>query len=73
MLVGGADRVVDPAGSRSFFDNAPPDLRDEVWYPHGYHEIFNEAQPLRSEVFAALSDWLQRHLQPSATAKPPPA
>ncbi|QEZ48262.1 alpha/beta hydrolase [Cupriavidus oxalaticus] len=73
MLVGGADRVVDPAGSRSFFDNAPADLRDEVWYPHGYHEIFNEAQPLRGEVFAALSDWLQRHLQPSATARPPPA
>ncbi len=73
MLVGGADRVVDPAGSRSFFDNAPADLRDEVWYPHGYHEIFNEAQPLRGEVFAALSDWLQRHLQPSETARPPPA
>ncbi|WP_439683919.1 Alpha/beta hydrolase [Cupriavidus oxalaticus] len=71
MLVGGADRVVDPAGSRSFFDNAPPDLRDEVWYPHGYHEIFNEAQPLRSQVFAALNDWLQRHLQPSATDRPP--
>ncbi|MCY1507296.1 Monoacylglycerol lipase [compost metagenome] len=66
LLVGGADRVVDPAGSRSFFDNAPPDLRDEVWYPHGFHEIFNEAQPLRGEVFAALSDWLRRHLQPPA-------
>lgn len=66
MLVGGADRVVDPAGSRSFFDNAPPDLREEDWYPYGYHEIFNEAQPLRGEVFAALSDWLQRHLQPAA-------
>ncbi|MGY2489885.1 alpha/beta hydrolase [Cupriavidus sp. CP313] len=63
MLVGGADRVVDPAGSRSFFDNAPPALREEVWFEHGYHEIFNEAQPLRGEVFAALTGWLQGHLQ----------
>jgi len=63
MLVGGADRVVDPAGSRSFFDNAPPALREQVWFEHGYHEIFNEAQPLRGEVFAALTGWLQRHLQ----------
>ncbi|CAG9173892.1 Monoacylglycerol lipase [Cupriavidus laharis] len=62
MLVGGADRIVDPAGSRTFFDNAPADLRDVVWFDHGYHEIFNEAEPLRSEVFAALTDWLRRHL-----------
>ncbi|WP_354686882.1 lysophospholipase [Cupriavidus necator] len=64
MLVGGADRVVDPSGSRTFFDNAPPELRDEVWFEQGYHEIFNEAQPLRGEVFEALAGWLQRHLQP---------
>ncbi|WP_051975444.1 alpha/beta hydrolase [Cupriavidus necator] len=65
MLVGGADRVVDPSGSRTFFDHAPPDLRDEVWFRQGYHEIFNEAQPLRGEVFAALTGWLRRHLQPA--------
>lgn len=63
MLVGGADRVVDPAGSRTFFDNAPPELREAVWFEQGYHEIFNEAQPLRGEVFAALTGWLQRRLQ----------
>ncbi|AGW92407.1 alpha/beta hydrolase [Ralstonia pickettii DTP0602] len=65
MLVGGADRVVDPSGSRTFFDHAPPDLRDEVWFEQGYHEIFNEAQPLRGEVFAVLTGWLRRHLQPA--------
>ncbi|SPA23866.1 alpha/beta hydrolase [Cupriavidus taiwanensis] len=63
MLVGGADRVVDPAGSRAFFDSAPPDLREQVWFDQGYHEIFNEAQPLRGEVFAALTGWLQRRLE----------
>ncbi len=66
MLVGGADRVVDPQGSRSFFDNAPKDLRDMVWFDTGYHEIFNEAEPLRGEVFAALTDWLRRHLETPA-------
>ena len=65
MLVGGADRIVDPAGSRTFFDHAPADLRDEVWFDQGYHEIFNEAEPLRGEVFAALTDWLRRHLVPT--------
>ena len=68
MLVAGADRVVDPQGSRAFHDHAPPDLRDMVWFDTGYHEIFNEAQPLRGEVLAALTDWLSRHLV--APAKP---
>ncbi|WP_019451880.1 alpha/beta hydrolase [Cupriavidus sp. BIS7] len=62
MLVGGADQVVDPEGSRIFFDSAPKDLSTMVWFDTGYHEIFNEAEPLRSEVFAALSDWLLRRL-----------
>jgi lysophospholipase len=62
MLVGGADRIVDAAGSRTFHDNAPEDLREMVWFGNGYHEIFNEAEPLRSEVFAALSGWLRAHL-----------
>lgn len=66
MLVGGADRIVDAQGSRTFFDNAPEDLRDMVWFDTGYHEIFNEAEPLRGEVFAALADWLRRHLESQA-------
>ncbi|GJG96274.1 alpha/beta hydrolase [Cupriavidus pauculus] len=68
MLVGGADRIVDPQGSRTFFDGAPEDLREMVWFDNGYHEIFNEAEPLRGEVLAALADWLRRHLE--APAKP---
>jgi len=68
MLVGGADRIVDPEGSRIFFDSAPKDLREMVWFDTGYHEIFNEAEPLRAEVFAALTEWLRRRL--GAPAKP---
>jgi lysophospholipase len=63
MLVGGADRIVDPEGSRIFFESAPEDLREMVWFDTGYHEIFNEAEPLRGEVFAALTGWLRQRLE----------
>lgn len=66
MLVGGADRIVDPQGSRTFFDNAPEDLREMAWFETGFHEVFNEAEPLRGQVFAALADWLCRHLETPA-------
>ncbi|WP_420996954.1 lysophospholipase [Cupriavidus sp. 30B13] len=66
LLVAGDDRIVDPAGSRRFCDAAPPDLRELRWFDGGYHELFNEAQPLRGEVFAALAGWLRQHLQPQA-------
>jgi lysophospholipase len=66
LLVGGADQVVDPAGSRRFFEASPKDLCEMVWFDTAYHEIFNEAEPLRSEVFAALTGWLRQHLQPAA-------
>jgi lysophospholipase len=36
------------------------------WFESGYHELFNEAQPLRGEVFTVLADWLRKHLQPQA-------
>jgi len=68
MLVAGADRIVDPQGSRTFFDNAPEDLRELRWFDNGYHEIFNEAEPLRGEVLDALAEWLRRHLE--SPAKP---
>lgn len=64
MLVAGADRIVDPAGSRTFHDNAPDGLCRMEWFADGYHELFNETEPRRGEAFAALADWLQQHLVP---------
>jgi len=69
MIVAGADRVVDPAGSRTFYDNAPADLREIAWFETGYHELFNEAEPLRGQAFAALTDWLRRHLEAAPGAR----
>ncbi|MWL88853.1 alpha/beta hydrolase [Cupriavidus sp. SW-Y-13] len=63
MLVGGADTIVDPQGSRTFFDGIPEGVAEMHWFDTGYHEIFNETQPLRGEVFAALDEWLGRHLE----------
>jgi alpha-beta hydrolase superfamily lysophospholipase len=58
LMAGGADSIVDPSGSRDFYANAPEDLRTLAWFDKGYHEIFNEAEPLRSEVFGKMTGWL---------------
>lgn len=56
LLYAGADRVVDPAGSRAFAQAAPKDVVSARCFDGLYHEIFNErdAQP----VFEALRTWL---------------
>ncbi|CAG9175043.1 alpha/beta hydrolase [Cupriavidus pampae] len=71
MLVAGADRIVDPAGSRRFHDNAPDDLCSMEWFADGYHELFNETEPRRGEAFAAMTDWLRQHLVPIESTAPP--
>lgn len=71
LLVGGGDRIVDPEGSRRFHDNAPEDLLDMTWFGNGYHEVLNEAEPLRGEVLGVLAGWLRRHLEPPAGAGAP--
>jgi alpha-beta hydrolase superfamily lysophospholipase len=58
LMAGGADSIVDPSGSRDFYANAPEALRTLAWFDSGYHEIFNEAEPMRSEVFRKMTEWL---------------
>ncbi|MET0331600.1 MAG: lysophospholipase [Dyella sp.] len=58
LLVSGADRLVDPAGSRDFaLAAAGTPLRYHAFEPL-YHELFNEAEPARSEVLSVLAHWL---------------
>lgn len=57
LLFAGADRLVDPAGSRAFAAAAPPQVVTARCFESLYHEIFNEAQA--EPVFAALQEWLQ--------------
>lgn len=56
LMYAGADRVVDPAGSRAFAAAAPPHQVTERCFPGLYHEIFNEAD--REPVFDTLRQWL---------------
>ena len=58
LLYAGADRLVNPAGSRAFAAAAPAQVLSSQCFEPLYHEIFNEAEPGRSQVLAALRAWL---------------
>ena len=58
LLYAGADRLVNSAGSRAFAAAAPPAVLSSQCFEPLYHEIFNEAEPGRSQVLAALRAWL---------------
>lgn len=56
LLYAGADKLVNPAGSRAFAAAAPKQVVSAHCFETLYHEIFNE---LKSEpVFAELKKWL---------------
>ncbi len=61
LLAAGEDRVVDPSGSRDFIAGASPAVLQGALLEGCYHEIFNEAEPVRSRVFARLGAWLDTH------------
>ena len=56
LLYAGADKLVNPAGSRAFAAAAPPQVVSAHCFENLYHEIFNEldAEP----VFVELKRWL---------------
>jgi len=56
LLYAGADRLVNPAGSRAFAAAAPQTMVSTHCFETLYHEIFNE--PDAAPVFAALKQWL---------------
>jgi alpha-beta hydrolase superfamily lysophospholipase len=56
LLHGADDQVVDPVGSRRFYDRATAADRAFRLYPGLYHEIFNEVEHER--VFQDIENWL---------------
>lgn len=60
LLYAGADRIVQPEGSRRFAAAAPTAVVSAVVFPTLFHEIFNEVDS--APVFAALEGWLGRAL-----------
>ena len=61
LLVAGADKLVNPAGSRDFSSgNWAGNKLTTRYFDSLYHELFNEAEPARSQVLKQLGDWLQK-------------
>ena len=58
LLWAGQDKLVDPAGSQSFAEHAPPQVLQAQGFEQAYHEIFNEIPELAEPVFARLAQWL---------------
>jgi alpha-beta hydrolase superfamily lysophospholipase len=61
LLVADSDELVDPSGSRAFSRAAAPSGQLTTrFFSTLYHELFNEAEPGRSQVLMQLADWLGR-------------
>ncbi|MFI5254025.1 MAG: alpha/beta hydrolase [Candidatus Limnocylindrales bacterium] len=63
VIHGGADRIIDPEGSRAFVAAAraagPADVELRI-YEGGYHEPHNDLEA--PKVMSDVADWLERHL-----------
>lgn len=57
LLFAGADKLVNPAGSRAFAAAAPKTVVSAHSFDALYHEIFNERKA--APVFAELKKWLE--------------
>jgi alpha-beta hydrolase superfamily lysophospholipase len=58
LMWAGADKLVNPEGSRAFAAAAPKDLVQSHGFEPLYHELFNEAPELAEPVFDMLQRWL---------------
>lgn len=60
LMFAGADKLVNPAGSRAFAASAPTCVKTQA-FEHMYHEIFNA--PDQAQVFSVLKTWLDQTIQ----------
>ncbi len=58
LMWAGADKLVNPAGSRAFAAAAPTNTVQSQCFESLYHELFNESPELAEPVFALLRQWL---------------
>ncbi len=64
LLVADSDALVDPSGSRAFARKAASSGQLTTrFFSTLYHELFNEAEPGRSQVLMQLADWLGRRVR----------
>ncbi len=62
LMYAGADKLVNPAGSRAFAAAAPKEVVTAHCFEAHYHELFNELD--RAPVFAMLRQWLDQQFPP---------
>ena len=61
LLAAGSDRLVEPSGSRDFAAAAwATKYLTSRFFDTLYHELFNESETGRHQVFAQLGEWLRR-------------
>ena len=60
LQIAGSDRLVDPAGTRAFAAVASKAAVECHDYADLFHEIYNEAEPARSQVLRDLREWLEK-------------
>ncbi len=60
IVQGGADRLVDPAGARTFHDRIGSKDKTLTIYDGLYHEVFNE--PEHPRVLADVQAWIEARL-----------
>lgn len=71
LLYAGADRLVDPAGSRAFAAVAPPAVVTARCFGDCFHELFLEPDP--EPVYAVLRQWLDARFSSPARPAPHPS
>nr|WP_225562885.1 alpha/beta hydrolase [Rhodanobacter sp. DHG33] len=65
LLVAGDDALVDASGSRDFSAAAVRTKQLTTrYFANLYHELFNEAEPGRSQVLRQVEDWFERLVGP---------
>ena len=68
LLYAGADRIVNPAGSRAFAAAAPPNVVSATAFDGLYHELLHETDP--EPVYRVLKQWLDaRFAGPTTRAR----
>ncbi|MBI5609066.1 MAG: lysophospholipase, partial [Deltaproteobacteria bacterium] len=62
VLLGTGDRIIDPQATQAFVDQVGGDQLQLRIYPGHYHELFNEPEADRRQVFADLIAWIDKRL-----------
>ena len=66
IMHGSANRIADPAGSRSFFSKVRIEDKQYNLYDGAYHELDDELN--KKEVLADLTHWLDCHARAGTAA-----